>query len=149
MSLLMRTLLLNYADTLTVIISKHKLSTYPPPSPQFVAHPHCQQLLTSIWYDGLPGWRKHNFFLKTIICASLICLFPFMAIYYLILPRSKIGQVKANGRTHQLFPKSRMRHGNINALGKKLLFGEKNALLRRIVMRIERTSFILWRAHSH
>lgn len=60
---------------------------------QFVAHPHCQQLLTSIWYEGLPGWRKRNGFMKFLICVGLICIMPFTVIYYLIFPRSKIGQL--------------------------------------------------------
>ena len=60
---------------------------------QFVAHPHCQQLLASIWYEGLPGWRKRNFVSKVIIIVGLILLMPFMAIYYLILPRSRVGQI--------------------------------------------------------
>ncbi|KAK3599507.1 hypothetical protein CHS0354_006636 [Potamilus streckersoni] len=60
---------------------------------QFVAHPHCQQLLTSIWYEGLPSWRKRNGVTKFLLCIGLICLLPFMSIYYLIFPRSKIGQL--------------------------------------------------------
>ena len=28
---------------------------------QFVAHPNVQQLLATIWYEGLPGWRRLNF----------------------------------------------------------------------------------------
>ncbi|XP_050416654.1 transient-receptor-potential-like protein [Patella vulgata] len=60
---------------------------------QFVAHPHCQQLLTSIWYEGLPGWRKRNGFTKFLICTGLILLLPFMSVYYWIFPRSKIGQL--------------------------------------------------------
>ena len=28
----------------------------------FVAHPNVQQLLASIWYEGLPGWRRWNIF---------------------------------------------------------------------------------------
>ncbi|XP_060073297.1 transient-receptor-potential-like protein [Ylistrum balloti] len=60
---------------------------------QFVAHPHCQQLLTSIWYEGLPGWRKRNGVTKFLLCIGLILLVPFMAVYYLIFPRSKIGQL--------------------------------------------------------
>ena len=28
---------------------------------QFVAHPSVQQLLATIWYEGLPGWRRLNF----------------------------------------------------------------------------------------
>ena len=60
---------------------------------QFVAHPHCQQLLTSIWYEGLPGWRKRNYVSKFLIIVGLISVMPLMAAYYLILPRSKIGQL--------------------------------------------------------
>ncbi|XP_077984510.1 transient-receptor-potential-like protein [Glandiceps talaboti] len=60
---------------------------------QFVAHAHTQQLLTSIWYEGLPGWRKANGLVKIIICLSVIILLPFMALWYLILPRSKVGQL--------------------------------------------------------
>ena len=60
---------------------------------QFVAHPHCQQLLASIWYEGLPGWRKRNAFTKLIISVGLIVLMPLMATYYLILPRSRLGQL--------------------------------------------------------
>ena len=28
---------------------------------QFIAHPSVQQLLATIWYEGLPGWRRLNF----------------------------------------------------------------------------------------
>ncbi|CAG5129597.1 unnamed protein product, partial [Candidula unifasciata] len=60
---------------------------------QFVSHPHCQQLLTSIWYEGLPGWRKRNGVMKFLICTGLILILPFMSVYYLIFPRSRIGQL--------------------------------------------------------
>ncbi|VDI33840.1 transient receptor potential cation channel subfamily C member 4 [Mytilus galloprovincialis] len=60
---------------------------------QFVAHPNCQQLLTSIWYEGLPGWRKRNGPTKFLLCIGLILIVPFTAVYYLIFPRSKIGQL--------------------------------------------------------
>ncbi|KAK6976502.1 bifunctional tryptophan synthase trp1, partial [Biomphalaria glabrata] len=59
----------------------------------FVSHPHCQQLLTSIWYAGLPGWRKRNGVMKFLTCFGLIVIMPFMSLYYLIFPRSKIGQL--------------------------------------------------------
>ena len=32
--------------------------------PQFVAHPNVQQLLASIWYEGLPGFRQKNMLLQ-------------------------------------------------------------------------------------
>ncbi|KAI8510591.1 anthranilate synthase component II, variant, partial [Branchiostoma belcheri] len=63
---------------------------------QFVSHPHCQQLLTTIWYESLPGWRKRNIFTKVFILMSLISLLPFMAFYYILHPRSKVGRFMRN-----------------------------------------------------
>ncbi|GFT90017.1 transient-receptor-potential-like protein [Nephila pilipes] len=60
---------------------------------QFVAHPNCQQLLTSIWYEGLPIWRRRNAFTKILLCVSLITCIPIIAIYYLVFPRSKLGKI--------------------------------------------------------
>ncbi|XP_002733765.1 transient-receptor-potential-like protein [Saccoglossus kowalevskii] len=60
---------------------------------RFVAHAHTQQLLTSIWYEGLPGWRKHNAFVKLLICLAVILLLPLMALCYLLFPHTKIGQL--------------------------------------------------------
>ena len=60
---------------------------------QFVAHPNCQQLLASIWYEGLPGWRKRNVFTKIVLIIGLILLMPFMAVYYLFFPRSRLSNL--------------------------------------------------------
>ncbi|KAH6935615.1 hypothetical protein HPB50_007066 [Hyalomma asiaticum] len=60
---------------------------------QFVAHPNCQQLLTSIWYQGLPVWRRRNALSKTCLCAGLIMLLPVIACYYLAFPRSRFSRV--------------------------------------------------------
>ncbi|WAQ97758.1 TRPL-like protein, partial [Mya arenaria] len=60
---------------------------------EFVAHPNCQQLLTSIWYEGLPGWRKRSALAKFFICLGLILSMPFMAVYYWVFPMSRIGQI--------------------------------------------------------
>ncbi|KIH43093.1 hypothetical protein ANCDUO_26909 [Ancylostoma duodenale] len=37
----------------------------------FVAHPNCQQLLSGIWYEGLPGFRNRNIIYK-VSCIRLI-----------------------------------------------------------------------------
>ena len=58
-----------------------------------MAHPHSQQLLTSIWYEGLPSWRKRNQIIKFIMCIGLILILPFMAMYYWVFPQSRIGQL--------------------------------------------------------
>ncbi|XP_013791075.2 transient-receptor-potential-like protein [Limulus polyphemus] len=60
---------------------------------QFVAHPNCQQLLTSIWYEGIPVWRRWNGIMKLVMCSGLIACMPVITLYYLTLPRSKLGQV--------------------------------------------------------
>jgi hypothetical protein len=33
---------------------------------QFVSHPNVQQLLASIWYEGLPGFRRKNMALQSL-----------------------------------------------------------------------------------
>lgn len=60
---------------------------------QFVAHPHTQQLLATLWYEGLPGWRKRTFIVKFLLVIGLITLMPVMSLSYLLFPRSAIGQL--------------------------------------------------------
>uniref|UniRef100_A0A914HB18 Transient receptor ion channel domain-containing protein n=1 Tax=Globodera rostochiensis TaxID=31243 RepID=A0A914HB18_GLORO len=54
----------------------------------FVAHPHCQQLLTSIWYEGFPLKRHRSSSLRTLLIALLlsrvgeIVRSPFMKFLY-------------------------------------------------------------------
>ena len=38
---------------------------------QFVAHPNVQQLLASIWYEGLPGFRQKNMLLQVLLFITL------------------------------------------------------------------------------
>ncbi|OZC05809.1 hypothetical protein X798_07216 [Onchocerca flexuosa] len=40
----------------------------------FVAHPNCQQLLSAIFYKGLPGFRDRNFVIKVNLCL-IFCIF--------------------------------------------------------------------------
>ncbi|XP_042212142.1 transient-receptor-potential-like protein [Homarus americanus] len=60
---------------------------------QFVAHPNCQQLLTSVWHEGLPIWRRRNALVKILLCLSIIVCMPVIAIIYLIFPRTSLGRV--------------------------------------------------------
>jgi transient receptor potential cation channel subfamily C member 4 len=60
---------------------------------KFVSHPHCQQLLVSLWYDGLSGYRRRNVFIKFLIIICISLLFPVFSLIYLILPHSKIGKI--------------------------------------------------------
>ncbi|XP_066288340.1 transient-receptor-potential-like protein [Branchiostoma lanceolatum] len=59
---------------------------------QFVAHPHCQQLLTSMWYEGLPGWRRRSVFAKLLVVVMLMTLMPIVAACYVISPHSRMGR---------------------------------------------------------
>lgn len=60
---------------------------------QFVAHPNCQQLLTTVWYEGLPVWRRRNVLVKLFICLTLIVGMPIIAMFYLLCPHTKIGHL--------------------------------------------------------
>uniref|UniRef100_A0A183BRW5 ANK_REP_REGION domain-containing protein n=1 Tax=Globodera pallida TaxID=36090 RepID=A0A183BRW5_GLOPA len=60
----------------------------------FVAHPHCQQLLTSIWYEGFPLKRHRSSSLRTLLIALLLVLgWPLMAICYIASPKSRVGEI--------------------------------------------------------
>ncbi|XP_076641504.1 transient receptor potential cation channel gamma [Halictus rubicundus] len=59
---------------------------------KFVAHPNVQQLLASIWYEGLPGFRRKNMVLQAVDIVRIGVLFPFFSAAYIIAPHSVIGQ---------------------------------------------------------
>ncbi|GJQ65198.1 hypothetical protein Trydic_g7337 [Trypoxylus dichotomus] len=58
----------------------------------FVAHSNVQQLLASIWYEGLPGFRRKNMVLQALEIVRIGILFPFFSVAYIIAPHSLIGQ---------------------------------------------------------
>ncbi|XP_017766360.1 PREDICTED: transient receptor potential-gamma protein [Eufriesea mexicana] len=59
---------------------------------KFVAHPNVQQLLASIWYEGLPGFRRKNMVLQALEIVRIGVLFPFFSVAYIIAPHSMVGQ---------------------------------------------------------
>lgn len=59
----------------------------------FVSHPHCQQLLTSIWYEGFPGRQQRGSAWNIIVCIALIILWPILAVCYILMPKSRIGRI--------------------------------------------------------
>uniref|UniRef100_A0A158P6X5 Transient-receptor-potential-like protein n=1 Tax=Angiostrongylus cantonensis TaxID=6313 RepID=A0A158P6X5_ANGCA len=59
----------------------------------FVSHPHCQQLLTSIWYEGFPGRQQRGSAWNIIVCIALIILWPVLAVCYILMPKSRIGRI--------------------------------------------------------
>uniref|UniRef100_A0A1I8JC01 ANK_REP_REGION domain-containing protein n=1 Tax=Macrostomum lignano TaxID=282301 RepID=A0A1I8JC01_9PLAT len=59
---------------------------------KFVAHPHCQQLLAALWYDGLPGFRRKHMVFQIGMIGTFAGIFPVLAMFYLLAPRSSLGQ---------------------------------------------------------
>ncbi|XP_052795116.1 transient receptor potential-gamma protein-like isoform X1 [Mya arenaria] len=60
---------------------------------KFVAHPNCQQLLATLWYEGCPGFRRRNIVWKLIITVFIGFMFPILSFVYLIAPKSSIGHL--------------------------------------------------------
>lgn len=60
---------------------------------KFCAHANVQQLLASIWYEGLPGFRRRNIVVQIMEILAIGCLFPVFALAYIIAPYSKFGQI--------------------------------------------------------
>ncbi|KFB39081.1 AGAP008435-PA-like protein [Anopheles sinensis] len=59
---------------------------------QFVSHPNVQQLLASIWYEGLPGFRRKNMALQALEIVRIGIMFPLFSFSYIIAPHSSLGQ---------------------------------------------------------
>ncbi|XP_064481679.1 transient receptor potential-gamma protein-like isoform X2 [Ornithodoros turicata] len=59
---------------------------------QFCAHPNVQQLLASIWYEGLPGFRRKNIILQSLQILKIGMLFPVYSIAYVVAPHSDFGR---------------------------------------------------------
>ncbi|KAM6448561.1 short transient receptor potential channel 2-like [Liasis olivaceus] len=60
---------------------------------RFVAHPICQQVLSSIWCGSLPSWRGSKSLWKVFISCSIFLAMPFLCLTYWFAPKSKIGKM--------------------------------------------------------
>ena len=58
----------------------------------FITHPHCQQVLTNLWYGDIGHWRQLRFVVKFFLVLTLILTFPLAALVYLLAPKSSIGK---------------------------------------------------------
>ncbi|KAH9424601.1 Short transient receptor putative channel 1 [Dermatophagoides pteronyssinus] len=58
----------------------------------FCAHASVQQLLASIWYEGLPGFRRKNIVIQITQLIGIGILFPFLSIAYILAPYSTAGK---------------------------------------------------------
>ncbi|XP_027888110.1 short transient receptor potential channel 2-like [Xiphophorus couchianus] len=60
---------------------------------QFVAHPICQQVLSSIWCGKLAGWRGSRTAWKLLVSVGIFLTMPFLCLVYWIAPKSKAGKM--------------------------------------------------------
>ncbi|GBP07503.1 Transient receptor potential-gamma protein [Eumeta japonica] len=59
---------------------------------KFVAHPNVQQLLASIWYESVPGFRRKNMLLQAAEMVRIGVMFPFYSLAYIVAPHSSLGR---------------------------------------------------------
>ncbi|XP_050948178.1 transient receptor potential cation channel subfamily C member 2b [Labeo rohita] len=59
---------------------------------QFVAHPICQQVLSSIWCGNLSGWRGSRTAWKLLVSFGIFLTMPILSLIYWIAPKSKLGK---------------------------------------------------------
>ena len=59
----------------------------------FVSHASVQQLLATLWYDGLPGFKRMSMFKQLATVVKHSCMFPLYAMTYIIAPTSPMGQM--------------------------------------------------------
>lgn len=58
----------------------------------FCAHPNIQELLATMWYENLPGFRRRNAFAQIIQVILIGLMFPVYSVAYLVAPRSQLGR---------------------------------------------------------
>ncbi|XP_036393631.1 short transient receptor potential channel 2 [Megalops cyprinoides] len=59
---------------------------------QFVTHPICQQVLSSIWCGNLSGWKGGKTAWKILVAVGIFLSMPLLCLIYWIAPKSKIGK---------------------------------------------------------
>ncbi|XP_071821067.1 short transient receptor potential channel 4-like isoform X4 [Apostichopus japonicus] len=59
---------------------------------KFVSHPHCQQRLTQLWYEGLPRWYNSSFLTNVLFSMIIGMSFPILSCMYIIYPWGSVGR---------------------------------------------------------
>uniref|UniRef100_G3TLJ8 Transient receptor ion channel domain-containing protein n=1 Tax=Loxodonta africana TaxID=9785 RepID=G3TLJ8_LOXAF len=60
---------------------------------RFVAHPICQQVLSSIWCGNLAGWRGSTTIWKLFVSFLIFLTMPFLCLGYWLAPKSQLGRL--------------------------------------------------------
>ncbi|XP_022246931.1 transient receptor potential-gamma protein-like, partial [Limulus polyphemus] len=80
-----------YVEAVEVLL-EHEENSHKKGDPHFCAHSNVQQLLASIWYEGLPGFRRKNALLQSLEIIRIGILFPLYSIAYILAPHSSFGR---------------------------------------------------------
>ncbi|KAM4533924.1 short transient receptor potential channel 1 [Odontesthes bonariensis] len=60
---------------------------------EFVAQSNCQQFLNTVWFGETASYRRKHTCLKIATVLSVAILWPLLSICYLLVPRSRVGQI--------------------------------------------------------
>ncbi|XP_008515837.2 protein XNDC1N isoform X2 [Equus przewalskii] len=60
---------------------------------RFVAHPICQQVLSSVWCGNLAGWRGSTTIWKLFVAFLIFLTMPFLCLGYWLAPKSRLGRL--------------------------------------------------------
>ncbi|CAI9153266.1 unnamed protein product [Rangifer tarandus platyrhynchus] len=60
---------------------------------RFVAHPICQQVLSSIWCGNLAGWRGSTTIWKLFVAFLIFLTMPLLCLGYWLAPKSRLGRL--------------------------------------------------------
>ncbi|XP_013868839.1 short transient receptor potential channel 1 isoform X3 [Austrofundulus limnaeus] len=60
---------------------------------EFVAQSNCQQFLNTVWFGEMASYRRKHTCLKMGTVLSVALLWPLLSICYLLVPRSRFGQI--------------------------------------------------------
>uniref|UniRef100_A0A2K6DCR7 Transient receptor ion channel domain-containing protein n=1 Tax=Macaca nemestrina TaxID=9545 RepID=A0A2K6DCR7_MACNE len=60
---------------------------------RFVAHPICQQVLSSIWCGNLAGWHGNTTIWKLFVAFLIFLTMPFLCLGYWLAPKSRLGRL--------------------------------------------------------
>lgn len=60
---------------------------------EFVSQSNCQQFLNTVWFGETASYRRKHTCLKMATVLSIIVLWPLLSVCYLLVPRSRVGQI--------------------------------------------------------
>ena len=53
----------------------------------------CAQMLGSIWYEGVPGFRRCHILQQSLLISRLCVLYPYYCLMYMLAPHTNTGHI--------------------------------------------------------